>query len=342
MPTMTRTRVSTIIKRNAQFASQNRQAGQGQNIVCVFAGAMSGIGARILERMLMVSYQSTVFYVLWQSSEPCSVHRKMVLESILNRGCKLVFIDADASLISDMDTASQQIIGAEEKVDYLCMSKNDILLNKLTPDTSEGVEMDMSIWYFSRMRLLYNLLPLLRRSLRPRVLNILNDGFRGSTPKDYSGYGTILQRTTVLNSLIFNYLATQNPKITFILSPMGLEVTEKSDDGDKPENMGVFLKAWRSILETRRDIFVQLFGRKPDRALERHIYYLTSAICGPGPFVVDKDHEIMCLTQPSGPILESDENRPDIVWEYTDKQWEMALAHTETNSISIEITPVEP
>lgn len=123
---MTKTRINTIIKRNAQFASQNRQADQGENIVCVFAGAMNGIGARILERMLMVSYHSTVFYVLWQSSEPSNAHRKRVLESILNRGCKLVFIDADVSLISDMDAAGEQILAAEEKVDYLCMSKNDI------------------------------------------------------------------------------------------------------------------------------------------------------------------------------------------------------------------------
>lgn len=150
------------------------------------------------------------------------------------------------------------------------------------------------------MRLLSNLLPLLRRSPMPRVLNILNDGVQGSTPKDYCGHRTILQYTAILSNLMFNHLATENPKITFILSPMGVEVTEKFDEADTPENVGLFLKAWRSILDVRRDVLVQLFGRKPDEALERHIYYLTGAACGPGPFVIDKDHDIVSLVRPSG------------------------------------------
>ncbi|KAI0449764.1 hypothetical protein F5B21DRAFT_508829 [Xylaria acuta] len=322
---MPKTKISTIIKRNAQFASQNRQPRQGDHIVCVFAGAMSGIGARMLERMVMVSYHSTVFYVLWQSSEPSNAHRKRVLESILNRGCKIIFIDADVSLISDMDATSEQILAAEEKVDYLCMSKNDIPLDEAA-NTSEGVETALSIWYFSRMRLLSNLLPLLRRSQNPRVLNILNTGVQGPTSKDYGGHGTILQYTNVMTNLVFNHLATENRQITFILSPMGFEGTGNSHDSDAPETMGMFLRAWRTVLDVRLDVSEKLFGRKPDEALERHIYCLTSSTCGSGAFHVNENGEIVPSTRPTGPFWESDKNRPDIVWEFTEDLWQTALA----------------
>ncbi|KAI8947979.1 hypothetical protein F4801DRAFT_581839 [Xylaria longipes] len=327
---MPKTKTSTIIKSNAQFASHNRQAGQGEHIVCVFAGAMSGIGARMLERMVMVSYHSTVFYVLWKSSEPSNAHRKRVLESILNRGCKIVFIDADVSLISDMDAASEQILAAEEKVDYLCMSKNDIPLDEDT-NTSEGVQTALSLWYFSRMRLLSNLLPFLRRSPKPRVLNILNHGAPRPPSKDYGGHGTILQYTNVMTNLIFNHLATENRRITFILSPMGFDGAGNSHGTDAPETAGVFLRAWHTILNVRLEVSEQLFGRRPDKALERHFYYLTSSNCGSGAFHVDEKREIVPSTRPSGPFWESDKNRPDVVWAFTDELWQTALAHNEAN-----------
>ncbi|RYC56758.1 hypothetical protein CHU98_g9443 [Xylaria longipes] len=305
---MPKTKTSTIIKSNAQFASHNRQAGQGEHIVCVFAGAMSGIGARMLERMVMVSYHSTVFYVLWKSSEPSNAHRKRVLESILNRGCKIVFIDADVSLISDMDAASEQILAAEEKVDYLCMSKNDIPLDEDT-NTSEGVQTALSLWYFSRMRLLSNLLPFLRRSPKPRVLNILNHGAPRPPSKDYGGHGTILQYT----------------------NSNGVRRAGNSHGTDAPETTGVFLRAWHTILNVRLEVSEQLFGRRPDKALERHFYYLTSSNCGSGAFHVDEKREIVPSTRPSGPFWESDKNRPDVVWAFTDELWQTALAHNEAN-----------
>ncbi|KAI1752023.1 hypothetical protein F4782DRAFT_502945 [Xylaria castorea] len=320
---MPKTKISTIIKRNAQFESQNRQAHQGEYDVCVFAGAMSGIGARILERMVMVSYHSTVFYVLWDSSEPSNSHRKRVLESILNRGCKIVFIDADVSLISDMDAASKQIIDVEEKVDYLCMSKNDTPVGDAT-NTSEGVDIAMSVWYFSRMRLLSNLIPLLRRSQKPRVLDILNHGVQGPTDKDYGGHGTILQYSNVMTNLAFNHLETENRQITFILSPMGFDKTGNSQDADASETMSVFQKAWRTVLNVRLDVSEQLFGRKPNKVLERHVYYLTSSTCGPGAFHIDTIGDIVPSTRE--PFCEEDKDRSDIVWQFTEQLWQQAIA----------------
>ena len=95
-------------------------------LVCVFAGATSGIGASTLEKMVQTLQKST-FYVLGRSAPRCANHRAK-LES-LNPSCKLVFIQAEVSLLSDIYAACKQINAFEQKVDYLYMSPGLIPLN---------------------------------------------------------------------------------------------------------------------------------------------------------------------------------------------------------------------
>ena len=95
-------------------------------LVCVFAGATSGIGASTLRKMVQKLQKST-FYVLGRSV-PRFASQRAKLES-LNLSCKLVFIQAEVSLLSDIDAACKQITAFEQKVDYLYMSPGLIPLN---------------------------------------------------------------------------------------------------------------------------------------------------------------------------------------------------------------------
>ena len=99
---------------------------QDVGLVCVFAGATSGIGASTLERMVQKLQQST-FYILGRSA-PRFADQLARLKS-LNSSCRLVFIQAEVSLLVDIDAACKQITAAEQKVDYLCMSPGLIPLN---------------------------------------------------------------------------------------------------------------------------------------------------------------------------------------------------------------------
>ena len=99
---------------------------QDVGVVCVFAGATSGIGASTLEKMVQKLQKST-FYVLGRSA-PRFADQRAKLE-MLNPSCKLVFIQAEVSLLSDIDAACKQITAAEQKVDYLYMSPGLIPLN---------------------------------------------------------------------------------------------------------------------------------------------------------------------------------------------------------------------
>ena len=71
--------------------------------------------------------QKSTFYVLGRSA-PRFASQRAKLESP-NLSCKLVFIQAEVSLLSDMDAACKHITAFEQKVDYLYMSPGLIPLN---------------------------------------------------------------------------------------------------------------------------------------------------------------------------------------------------------------------
>lgn len=108
-----------------QYNEYNKE--QDVGLVCVFAGATSGIGASTLEKMVQKLQQST-FYVLGRSAARFSDQHASL--KTLNSSCKkLVFIQAEVSLLGDIDAACKQISAAEKKVDYVYMSPGLVPLN---------------------------------------------------------------------------------------------------------------------------------------------------------------------------------------------------------------------
>jgi NADP-dependent 3-hydroxy acid dehydrogenase YdfG len=104
----------SVKESNTRFAAQ-----QHKGLVCVFAGATSGIGLGTLERMVTMLYSST-FYVLGRS--PSRYASQLDQLRKLSATNKIVFVETEVSLISGIDAACAQIASAEQKVDYLCMS----------------------------------------------------------------------------------------------------------------------------------------------------------------------------------------------------------------------------
>ncbi|KAH9993896.1 hypothetical protein F4779DRAFT_608440 [Xylariaceae sp. FL0662B] len=162
-------KATTIVQSNQEFSTQHHQ---DDGVVAVFAGATRGIGARTLERMITL-YRSPTFYELGRSSTRFAAQHKTL--EFLNSECKIVYIETDVSLISGINFASERIKAAEKKVDYLCMSMGGLPLTG-AKYTTEGLETCFAISYVSRLRPLFNLLPLLHQSARPRVLRVLNGG----------------------------------------------------------------------------------------------------------------------------------------------------------------------
>ncbi|KAI1121358.1 hypothetical protein F5Y10DRAFT_102547 [Nemania abortiva] len=315
-------KASSIIQSNARFARQNIQG-----VVCVFAGATSGIGARALERMLGM-FSSGNFYVLGRSPARFEVQRK-TLESFANPACKIIFVEADVSLISDIDSASHFISAAEQKVDYLCMSMGGIPMNG-AENTKEGLESCFTLSYYSRMRLLSNMLPLLRRSQNPRVLSVLNGGKEKYINEQDIGLNrhwslmNVIKHTTLLNSLAFDYLAVQNEQITFIHNFPSLVKSDNFRRINPPAGSSLLRKAWLSFVKGLVAVIRYFVGMTPEEAGERQAYHLTSPTYGPGSLRVTNNSE----TVPASKALKhyQDNNWPTKVWEFTMGVWEKALA----------------
>ena len=112
---------TTVRQDNARFASEHHRG-----LVCVFAGATSGIGAGTLERMTLM-LDTPTFYVLGRSAARFASQRAK-LQS-LNASCKIVFLEVEVSLLSDVDTACKRIAESEKTVDCLYMSPGLMPLN---------------------------------------------------------------------------------------------------------------------------------------------------------------------------------------------------------------------
>jgi NADP-dependent 3-hydroxy acid dehydrogenase YdfG len=70
---------------------------------------------------------SSTFYVIGRSATRFS-NQRTKLEA-LNTRCKIIFLEAEISLLSEVDRICKQISAAEKKVDYLYMSPGLMPLN---------------------------------------------------------------------------------------------------------------------------------------------------------------------------------------------------------------------
>lgn len=114
-------KLSSIKQSNGAFAADPTKS---SGLVCVFAGATSGIGASTLEACVSVVKEST-FYVLGRSARKFESQRAKL--EALNPSCGLKFIECDVSLLVSVDTACKEI--SAEKIDLLYMSQGLVPLN---------------------------------------------------------------------------------------------------------------------------------------------------------------------------------------------------------------------
>lgn len=88
-------KITAIRQCNERFAKEN-----DAHLVCVFAGATSGSGAGALEAMVGMLHTST-FYIIGRSAVQFASQRKRLEK--LSPSCKLEFLEAQVSLLSDVD-----------------------------------------------------------------------------------------------------------------------------------------------------------------------------------------------------------------------------------------------
>ncbi|OAP65432.1 hypothetical protein AYL99_01404 [Fonsecaea erecta] len=205
---------------------------QSQPLVAVFFGGTGGIGQFTLRVLAAAEAKEggkgLRAYVIGRNDKAAEV---------ILADCRAVypqghyrFLKAeDLSLISDVDRLCAEIMELERResqdanprIDYLMISQGGMpfLPRK---DTKEGIDVTMSLMYYSRMRILTKLLPLLLNSSRPTgatVVSVYAAGMDGTLyaddlslrdPRHYR-YATARSHMCYMHVLFMESLAHRHP-----------------------------------------------------------------------------------------------------------------------------------
>ena len=342
---------TAVREHNARFADE-----QHSGLVCVFTGGTSGIGAGTLEKMVTQLHQST-FYVLGRSEDRFAAQRRK-LEALAPTN-KIVFVHAQVSLIRDVDAVCKRIASKEQKADYLYMSAGLVPLNGAecksfsiarfgivwhlltqSTDTHEGLETCFAVSYYCRIRLIYNLLPLLRQSPSPRVQSALNGGEEGAIDINDLGLDNkwtlfgVINHTTTMMTLALEYLGEQkeNERMCFIHCYPGFVSTNFFARLTPPDSASVL---WRTTLAGIRGFvatLMSLFAMSPEQCGERQSYLLTSDKFGPGAWRINSSDEEVAFPGVLKAYREG--SLKEQIWEHTTRIFEKALQNDTASGTS--------
>ncbi|KAE9362982.1 hypothetical protein N431DRAFT_550757 [Stipitochalara longipes BDJ] len=318
-------KISMIRDSNVRFASSQNESG----LICVFAGATSGIGLSTLLRLSTMLHSPT-FYIIGRSASGFSAQESHILA--LNPSCKFVFLEAEISLLAEVDKVSKQITAQEGKVDTLFMSPGCMPLNGVQY-TKENLDTCFALSYYSRMRLLSNLLPLLRASPNPRVLSVLNAGKEAPLLESDLGleqnwsFTGVVGHTTTMTSLAFDFLESEesNREVALLHAAPGLVKTSIFSRLTPPEGSGVVWRMVLPVIQGMAGVLYWFLGIDGKESGERMAFLLTSGTFGRGAWRVGESCE--GIREVRGGVVEGYVERGlgHRVWEFTIGVFEKVL-----------------
>lgn len=159
-------------------------------------------------------------------------------------------------------------------------------------ETPEGIETDLALQFYSRQRLLTNLLPLMSQSTSPRVISILLAGAEGPltiTDLECRDNYNLMRATSsaaTMTDLMFEELANSHPTISFIhVNPgfVGTHLLDKTLAAVK----GVLWLPAQIPRFTILPVYNHLLATSPDVVGERLLFLATSCRYPPAA-----DHEL--------------------------------------------------
>ncbi|KAE8376143.1 hypothetical protein BDV26DRAFT_266285 [Aspergillus bertholletiae] len=229
-------------------------------LVALFVGATSGIGAATLKAFAKYACRPRAYFV-GRSQE--AADRILAECRALNPEGEYIFISADVSLIRVVDEVCAQIRARESQLNVLFLSAGVPSLDR--SETSEKLHLLAALNYYSRLRFMTRLLPLLQQTpyLR-RVVTVGGGGLEG--PLDPSDFSAL----HVPKEQLRGHLCT--------VVTLGVEAVART----APEV--VFIHDYPGSVDTPLTRHLQGTGMvgdvewiSPEESGERHLYLVTSA-----------------------------------------------------------------
>ncbi|KAK5716510.1 hypothetical protein LTR15_009401 [Elasticomyces elasticus] len=219
---------------------------QTQDLVVVFVGATSGIGQSALEHFAKSTVNPRI-YSTARAKTVASHNEFLDTLRTANPTGSYTLLQADPSLVTDMDSAVDAVLKKETKVDLLFMSPGFFAWDG-RENTNEGLDPSMSTRYYSRLRAVQRLLPLLNAASSPRVISILAAGMEAPLNEadldlcdlnNWSMWNASLHACT-MGTLALERLGQENPRVSMVhcnpgaVATPGLAINNKH--GMKPPN----------------------------------------------------------------------------------------------------------
>ncbi|KLJ11878.1 hypothetical protein EMPG_12971 [Blastomyces silverae] len=157
-------------------ASNQRLKAAIPGITALFVGGTTGIGQSTL-RQLAIHSEKPKVYIIGRNKEKASPFLAELGK--LNPGGSFQFIETDVSLMRNVDRACELIKDKEDRLNMLFMTPGGISLSG-RKETPEGIDQIFALRYYSRMRFIQNLLPLLSTATPARVISVFGGGFESS------------------------------------------------------------------------------------------------------------------------------------------------------------------
>ncbi|KAI0116238.1 hydrogenase/reductase-like protein [Hypoxylon sp. NC0597] len=258
-----------MVSLNAIRDSNSRIAAElPAGLVAVFVGATSGIGETSLKQFVKCAIKPRIYFI--GRSETAAERIKNELRS-LNRDGEYTFLKYDTSLLLNVDQACRDIRDKESTINLLFISTGTLVTGT---QTQEGLHLFAALTYYSRIRFIVNLLPLIQAasSLR-RVVTVFAGTKEGPIfPNDFAGYtlgfGSGRGHFTSMITLALENIAREAPEVSFVHDYPGFVKTGLGRDAKGPA-MAV-AKAVSTVIGPFLNIPL-------DEAGERHVFFSTSA-----------------------------------------------------------------
>ncbi|KAG8162993.1 hypothetical protein KVR01_007471 [Diaporthe batatas] len=261
-------------------------------LVAVFVGATSGIGETTVKQFAKQAKQPQIFVLGRREHEGKRIQAEV--ES-LNPSGEYHFVQADVSLLKNVDHACRQLRAREPAINLLFLTCGS-LITKTQID--EGLHYPMALMYYARTRFIVNLLPQLKQaqSLR-RVVTVAADSKEGdiiTTDWQANNVGLLSFRphATSMITLTLLAIARQAPSVSFVHEHPGFVNTGMSRE--LPGIIPAISKVvWAPVMA--------MLKIPIDKAGERHLYLATSArfpprdLCDDGMSTSDDSGEILPL-----------------------------------------------
>ncbi|GES58779.1 short-chain dehydrogenase/reductase [Aspergillus terreus] len=241
------------------------------NITALFVGGTSGIGQSTL-RQLARHADSPTAYIVGRNEARARPFLSELRQ--LNPKGRFHFIEADVSLVRNVDAACRQILQQQKQLNFLFMTPGGISLGGRN-ETVEGIDYLFALRYYSRMRFIQNLLPLLESSGPSRVVSVYGGGFEYSintSDLDLKHSFSLLnayKHSITMTSLSMEHLASTHPAVSFIHVYPGLVGTNiYTNSFPAPVSTFYNYAMWP---------FMWPFSVNLRESGERHLFHLTSA-----------------------------------------------------------------